>query len=116
MAVGRQSTLCRVVFLIAGLFLLRAALLAPPTAPQAPPALTFVVATPTLRGGVARGASGFAGFDGELMSSPKVAMHGLPEPRPNDAMLPVDLNRSSLYWGLLFICVMSILFSSYFFN
>jgi len=40
----------------------------------------------------------------------------LPEPRPNDAMLPVDFSRTSLYWGLLCITVLSVLFSSYFFN
>ena len=45
-----------------------------------------------------------------------VVRQALPDPRPNDAMLPVDLNRTSLYWGLLCICVLSVLFSSYFFN
>ena len=47
---------------------------------------------------------------------PVVIMQALPEPRPNDAMLPVELNRTSLYWGLLLICILSVLFSSYFFN
>eukprot|EP00971_Amphidinium_carterae_P219115 4349769-Amphidinium_carterae.1 len=28
-------------------------------------------------------------------------MQALPEPKPNDNMLPVDLNRTSLYWGEL---------------
>ena len=28
----------------------------------------------------------------------------------------VELNRTSLYWGLLLICILSVLFSSYFFN
>mmetsp|Transcript_29483 Transcript_29483/g.68335 ORF Transcript_29483/g.68335 Transcript_29483/m.68335 type:complete len:98 (-) Transcript_29483:200-493(-) len=48
--------------------------------------------------------------------TPMVLMQALPEPRPNDAMLPVELNRTSLYWGLLLICILSVLFSSYFFN
>ncbi|CAJ1457184.1 unnamed protein product [Effrenium voratum] len=48
--------------------------------------------------------------------APAVVMKALPEPRPNDAMLPVELNRTSLYWGLLLICILSVLFSSYFFN
>ncbi|CAE7213502.1 psbL [Symbiodinium necroappetens] len=48
--------------------------------------------------------------------TPLVIMQALPEPRPNDAMLPVELNRTSLYWGLLLICILSVLFSSYFFN
>eukprot|EP00443_Scrippsiella_acuminata_P062284 CAMPEP_0115547092 /NCGR_PEP_ID=MMETSP0271-20121206/93465_1 /TAXON_ID=71861 /ORGANISM="Scrippsiella trochoidea, Strain CCMP3099" /LENGTH=92 /DNA_ID=CAMNT_0002980507 /DNA_START=74 /DNA_END=349 /DNA_ORIENTATION=+ len=38
------------------------------------------------------------------------ARSALPDPRPNDAMLPVDLNRTSLYWGLLTICILSVLF------
>jgi len=29
---------------------------------------------------------------------------------------PVELNRTSLYLGLLFIAVLGVLFSSYFFN
>jgi photosystem II PsbL protein len=36
------------------------------------------------------------------------------EPNPNK--LPVELNRTSLYWGLLLIFVLTVLFSSYFFN
>jgi len=32
-------------------------------------------------------------------------------PRPN-----VELNRTSLFWGLLLIFVLAVLFSSYFFN
>ena len=51
----------------------------------------------------------------EISESP-VLLKALPEPRPNDAMLPVELNRTSLYWGLLLICILSVLFSSYFFN
>ena len=35
---------------------------------------------------------------------------------PNPKNLPVELNRTSLYLGLLFVFVTGILFSSYFFN
>mmetsp|Transcript_22742 Transcript_22742/g.49717 ORF Transcript_22742/g.49717 Transcript_22742/m.49717 type:complete len:103 (+) Transcript_22742:76-384(+) len=72
----------------------------------------FVVQTPALRG---QGA--FTGGTVEIsaVDSP-VVLKALPEPRPNDAMLPVELNRTSLYWGLLLICILSVLFSSYFFN
>jgi photosystem II PsbL protein len=35
---------------------------------------------------------------------------------PNPNKLPVELNRTSLFWGLLLIFVLAILFSSYFFN
>eukprot|EP00434_Breviolum_minutum_P025020 symbB.v1.2.022100.t1/scaffold1946.1/size95412/12 len=68
------------------------------------------VQTPTLRGA-------FTGNTVEIsaVESP-VVLKALPEPRPNDAMLPVDLNRTSLYWGLLLITILSVLFSSYFFN
>ena len=68
-------------------------------------------ASPTCK----RGSGAFAGEEWET-ASPAVIAHGLPEPRPNDAMLPVDLNRTSLFWGLLCITVLSVLFSSYFFN
>mmetsp|Transcript_62475 Transcript_62475/g.203845 ORF Transcript_62475/g.203845 Transcript_62475/m.203845 type:complete len:100 (-) Transcript_62475:170-469(-) len=44
------------------------------------------------------------------------ARAALPEPIPDDAILPVDFSRTSLYWGLLFVLVMMVLFSSYFFN
>nr|YP_010152871.1 photosystem II protein L [Olisthodiscus luteus]QQW50532.1 photosystem II protein L [Olisthodiscus luteus] len=36
-------------------------------------------------------------------------------PNPNTKQ-PVELNRTSLYWGLLLIFVLAVLFSSYFFN
>jgi hypothetical protein len=36
------------------------------------------------------------------------------EPNPNKQT--VELNRTSLYWGLLLIFVLAILFSNYFFN
>merc|ERR1712224_1124785 len=42
-----------------------------------------------------------------------VTMQGLPDPKPNDANLPVDLNRTSLFWGLLCILINSVLWSSY---
>jgi hypothetical protein len=35
---------------------------------------------------------------------------------PNPNLQAVELNRTSLYWGLLLIFVLSVLFSSYFFN
>jgi photosystem II PsbL protein len=35
---------------------------------------------------------------------------------PNPNQLPVELNRTSLYLGLLIVFVTGILFSSYFFN
>jgi len=35
---------------------------------------------------------------------------------PNPTNLPVELNRTSLYLGLLFVFTIGILFSSYFFN
>ena len=35
---------------------------------------------------------------------------------PNPNQLPVELNRTSLYLGLLFVFVTGVLFSSYFFN
>lgn len=34
----------------------------------------------------------------------------------NPNTLPVELNRTSLYLGLLFVFVTGVLFSSYFFN
>lgn len=36
------------------------------------------------------------------------------EPNPNKQS--VELNRTSLYWGLLLIFVLAVLFSSYIFN
>nr|YP_010155901.1 photosystem II protein L [Cumathamnion serrulatum]QQY85401.1 photosystem II protein L [Cumathamnion serrulatum] len=35
---------------------------------------------------------------------------------PNPNKEPVELNRTSLFWGLLLILVLAVLFSSYFFN
>nr|YP_009185068.1 L protein of photosystem II [Characiochloris acuminata]ALO63293.1 L protein of photosystem II [Characiochloris acuminata] len=36
--------------------------------------------------------------------------------RPNPNKQVVELNRTSLYWGLLLIFVLAVLFSSYIFN
>lgn len=36
--------------------------------------------------------------------------------QPNPNKQPVELNRTSLYWGLLLIFVLAVLFSSYIFN
>ncbi|NEO98579.1 MAG: photosystem II reaction center protein L [Symploca sp. SIO2E9] len=40
----------------------------------------------------------------------------MPERTPNPNEQPVELNRTSLYLGLLLVFVLGILFSSYFFN
>ncbi len=40
----------------------------------------------------------------------------MPERLPNPNQQPVELNRTSLFLGLLFVFVLGILFSSYFFN
>ncbi|MBP0000367.1 photosystem II reaction center protein L [Baaleninema sp.] len=40
----------------------------------------------------------------------------MPTRQPNPNRQPVELNRTSLYLGLLLIFVLGILFSSYFFN
>jgi hypothetical protein len=36
--------------------------------------------------------------------------------KPNPNTQSVELNRTSLYWGLLLIFILAILFSSYIFN
>eukprot|EP00929_Paragymnodinium_shiwhaense_P072165 TRINITY_DN3662_c0_g1_i2.p2 TRINITY_DN3662_c0_g1~~TRINITY_DN3662_c0_g1_i2.p2 ORF type:complete len:103 (+),score=29.52 TRINITY_DN3662_c0_g1_i2:64-372(+) len=100
---ARRPVLASIIALAAGLYLLHAAVSAP--------AETFVTSTPALRA-----TQRFAGAQQEPRFLEAIAMKGLPEPRPNDAMLPVDLNRTSLFWGLLFTTVMVVLFSSYFFN
>eukprot|EP00929_Paragymnodinium_shiwhaense_P072164 TRINITY_DN3662_c0_g1_i1.p3 TRINITY_DN3662_c0_g1~~TRINITY_DN3662_c0_g1_i1.p3 ORF type:complete len:107 (+),score=21.42 TRINITY_DN3662_c0_g1_i1:66-386(+) len=104
---ARRPVLASIVALAAGLCLLHAAL-APATQPEQ---LVFITSSPALRA-----TQRFAGTQQEPRVLETVAMKGLPEPRPNDAMLPVDLNRTSLFWGLLFTTVMVVLFSSYFFN
>mmetsp|Transcript_74772 Transcript_74772/g.118888 ORF Transcript_74772/g.118888 Transcript_74772/m.118888 type:complete len:109 (-) Transcript_74772:9-335(-) len=76
----------------------------------------FVSVSPTATTATTlRGAFTGNTLDAQISPSP-VVLKALPEPRPNDAMLPVELNRTSLYWGLLLICILSVLFSSYFFN
>lgn len=40
----------------------------------------------------------------------------MPERSPNPNNQPVELNRTSLYLGLLLVFTLGILFSSYFFN
>mmetsp|Transcript_95978 Transcript_95978/g.280536 ORF Transcript_95978/g.280536 Transcript_95978/m.280536 type:complete len:108 (+) Transcript_95978:72-395(+) len=105
---ARRPVLCVVALAAAALCMLHVA------TPAVQPEDLFVVASgPMLRATTGKGA--FAGVQ-QVMPSPSISMQALPEPRPNDAMLPVDLNRSSLYWGLLCILVLSVLFSSYFFN
>ncbi|CAE8665288.1 unnamed protein product [Polarella glacialis] len=103
MAMARRPVLCTFAIAAACLWLLQA-----PAQDE-----VFVASSPALRSGRAGGA--FAGDQLEVMES-RMAMKGLPEPRPNDAMLPVELNRVSLYWSLLTILILSVLFSSYFFN
>mmetsp|Transcript_41088 Transcript_41088/g.94528 ORF Transcript_41088/g.94528 Transcript_41088/m.94528 type:complete len:100 (+) Transcript_41088:85-384(+) len=77
--------------------------------------VAFVATSGTaLRGAAGKGS--FTGSETEYINVPTVAMQALPEPRPNDNMLPVDLNRTSLYWGLLTILILAILFSSFLFN
>lgn len=46
----------------------------------------------------------------------KIGETTMPERSPNPNNQPVELNRTSLYLGLLLIFVLGILFSSYFFN
>mmetsp|Transcript_71640 Transcript_71640/g.171235 ORF Transcript_71640/g.171235 Transcript_71640/m.171235 type:complete len:107 (+) Transcript_71640:40-360(+) len=79
----------------------------------------FVAGTSqAMRGAVVQGSSTFAGA-AEMQpfsEASLISMQALPEPRPNDNMLPVDLNRTSLYWGLLTILILAILFSSFLFN
>eukprot|EP00413_Alexandrium_margalefii_P015236 CAMPEP_0204530808 /NCGR_PEP_ID=MMETSP0661-20131031/10820_1 /ASSEMBLY_ACC=CAM_ASM_000606 /TAXON_ID=109239 /ORGANISM="Alexandrium margalefi, Strain AMGDE01CS-322" /LENGTH=107 /DNA_ID=CAMNT_0051536917 /DNA_START=91 /DNA_END=414 /DNA_ORIENTATION=+ len=105
---ARRPLLFTVASAVAALWLLSASV-----AP-AEPGQAFLAAAPALRA-TGTGAGTFAGA--ELGAARLgVQTRALPEPRPNDAMLPVDLNRSSLYWALLCILVLSILFSSYFFN
>uniref|UniRef100_A0A6N2K1W3 Cytochrome b559 subunit beta n=1 Tax=Salix viminalis TaxID=40686 RepID=A0A6N2K1W3_SALVM len=42
------------------------------------------------------------------------AMQAMTQSNPNEQN--VELNRTSLYWGLLLIFVLAVLFSNYFFN
>mmetsp|Transcript_74426 Transcript_74426/g.131628 ORF Transcript_74426/g.131628 Transcript_74426/m.131628 type:complete len:104 (-) Transcript_74426:39-350(-) len=101
---ARRPVLCAITIAAACLWML--------SAPEQEE--VFMVTTPALRASsIASGR--FAGAETKV-EQPLVLMQALPEPRPNDAALPVELNRTSFYWGLLTICVLSILFSSYFFN
>mmetsp|Transcript_107956 Transcript_107956/g.338039 ORF Transcript_107956/g.338039 Transcript_107956/m.338039 type:complete len:108 (+) Transcript_107956:70-393(+) len=105
---ARRPVLLALALAAAALWLLHT-----PMAPQEQ-SQTFVASSSALRSTHAK-ASTLAGAQPQPPAQ-GVQMQALPEPRPNDAMLPVDLNRSSLYWGLLCILVLSVLFSSYFFN
>mmetsp|Transcript_47961 Transcript_47961/g.129316 ORF Transcript_47961/g.129316 Transcript_47961/m.129316 type:complete len:101 (-) Transcript_47961:172-474(-) len=98
---GRRPVLLALCIAAAGLWLLSSV-----AAPQG-----FAAPSPSLR---ARGGA-FANAEVEK-AAPAVVLRALPEPKPNEEMLPVDLNRTSLYWGLLTICILSVLFSSYLFN
>ncbi|CAK0821811.1 unnamed protein product [Prorocentrum cordatum] len=104
---ARRPVLLALGVAAAGLWLLSGVL-----APAAAETPAFVAPSPALRG-PAR--STLAGAELER-AVPAVALRALPEPKPNEEMLPVDLNRTSLYWGLLTICILSVLFSSYLFN
>mmetsp|Transcript_26264 Transcript_26264/g.82400 ORF Transcript_26264/g.82400 Transcript_26264/m.82400 type:complete len:108 (+) Transcript_26264:75-398(+) len=105
---ARRPVLFTLALVAAAMWLLHTSM-APQEQPQ-----TFVASSPALRSTRAK-AGTLAGAQPQPPAQ-GVQMQALPEPRPNDAMLPVDLNRSSLYWGLLCILVLSVLFSSYFFN
>merc|ERR1719263_53686 len=108
---ARRPVLTAIAVALAALWLLQASLAPAPQQGQE----VFVAATPALRATRAAGSS-FAGAQAQQLAPPAVLLQALPEPKPNDAMLPVDLNRTSLYWGLLCILILSVLFSSYFFN
>ena len=43
-------------------------------------------------------------------------LNGVIMSKPNPNKQSVELNRTSLYWGLLLIFVLAVLFSSYIFN
>ncbi|CAK0830048.1 unnamed protein product [Prorocentrum cordatum] len=90
---ARRPVLLTICLAAAAAWLLSSVLA--PAAPQG-----FAAPQPALRAG--RGASAGAAADGV---APAVVLRALPEPKPNEEMLPVDLNRTSLYWGLfLFLC------------
>eukprot|EP00418_Pyrodinium_bahamense_P061011 CAMPEP_0179187060 /NCGR_PEP_ID=MMETSP0796-20121207/92805_1 /TAXON_ID=73915 /ORGANISM="Pyrodinium bahamense, Strain pbaha01" /LENGTH=112 /DNA_ID=CAMNT_0020891099 /DNA_START=71 /DNA_END=409 /DNA_ORIENTATION=+ len=109
----RRPVLYGLALAVAALWLLQAAVT--PAMQQE----LFVVQTPAATTPALRATQGSAGtFAGaqQEVTLRSMVVQALPEPRPNDAMLPVDLNRTSLYWGLLCILILSVLFSSYFFN
>eukprot|EP00420_Gonyaulax_spinifera_P023242 CAMPEP_0197899064 /NCGR_PEP_ID=MMETSP1439-20131203/45549_1 /TAXON_ID=66791 /ORGANISM="Gonyaulax spinifera, Strain CCMP409" /LENGTH=80 /DNA_ID=CAMNT_0043519829 /DNA_START=66 /DNA_END=305 /DNA_ORIENTATION=+ len=78
---ARRPVLCALVLAIVGTWLLNSAL-----APAAHQQELFVATSTALRG-VQQGSGAFAG-SGALPAAPAVATRALPEPRPNDAMLP----------------------------
>jgi len=45
-----------------------------------------------------------------------ISFQGISMANPNPNKQSVELNRTSLYWGLLLIFVLAVLFSSYIFN
>ncbi|CAE8593302.1 unnamed protein product [Polarella glacialis] len=100
----RRPLLCSLAFVMAAVWLL------------APAQEEVFVATPALRATSQKGTFAGATSEAAMPVPSALIMKGLPEPRPNDAMLPVELNRVSLYWSLLTILILSVLFSSYFFN
>eukprot|EP00933_Yihiella_yeosuensis_P051305 TRINITY_DN491_c0_g1_i5.p1 TRINITY_DN491_c0_g1~~TRINITY_DN491_c0_g1_i5.p1 ORF type:complete len:104 (-),score=13.72 TRINITY_DN491_c0_g1_i5:132-443(-) len=103
MAAARRPILCIILLAAACMWLFHAQV--------------FVVPSSTSLRATSKASGALAGATGEMKAAPSVlAMHGLPEPRANPYNLPVELNRTSFYWGLLTICVLSVLFSSYFFN
>mmetsp|Transcript_21362 Transcript_21362/g.48801 ORF Transcript_21362/g.48801 Transcript_21362/m.48801 type:complete len:110 (+) Transcript_21362:70-399(+) len=107
---GRRPVLCAAVLAVAALWLLHSAV-----TPAAPRREAFLAPGAPALLSSSQSSGGLAGVQPQPTVA-QVARQALPEPRPNDAMLPVDLNRTSLYWGLLCILVLSVLFSSYFFN
>eukprot|EP00933_Yihiella_yeosuensis_P001357 TRINITY_DN1021_c0_g1_i1.p1 TRINITY_DN1021_c0_g1~~TRINITY_DN1021_c0_g1_i1.p1 ORF type:complete len:107 (-),score=25.83 TRINITY_DN1021_c0_g1_i1:134-454(-) len=106
MAGTRRPILCSIAIAAACLLML--------SAPAVEEQVVFVASSPALRSTLKTG--NFVGAREAKVGVPVVAMQGLPEPRTNPYNLPVELNRTSFYWGLLTICVLSVLFSSYFFN
>mmetsp|Transcript_71545 Transcript_71545/g.141879 ORF Transcript_71545/g.141879 Transcript_71545/m.141879 type:complete len:109 (-) Transcript_71545:80-406(-) len=106
---ARRSMVSVIVLAIAAVAVLRCSLAASNSA-----AFTTATGAPSLRAHYS--SANLAGAPDMPDAVRRVAAQALPEPRPNDAMLPVELNRTSLYWGLLCILILSVLFSSYFFN
>eukprot|EP00930_Biecheleria_cincta_P051857 TRINITY_DN3706_c0_g1_i3.p1 TRINITY_DN3706_c0_g1~~TRINITY_DN3706_c0_g1_i3.p1 ORF type:complete len:109 (-),score=16.11 TRINITY_DN3706_c0_g1_i3:218-544(-) len=105
----RRPVLGSLALAIAGLWFMQA-----PTDMQEQ--LVFVVPqSPALRA-TAQFERGVAGAPKTQTDGPATVMQALPEPKPNDAMLPVELNRTSFFWGMLTFCLLSVLFSSYLFN
>eukprot|EP00931_Biecheleriopsis_adriatica_P026209 TRINITY_DN1595_c0_g3_i1.p2 TRINITY_DN1595_c0_g3~~TRINITY_DN1595_c0_g3_i1.p2 ORF type:complete len:110 (-),score=29.38 TRINITY_DN1595_c0_g3_i1:56-385(-) len=109
MAASRRPMLCLLALAAAAVWLMQS-----PAVPEEE--LVFLVPQSASLRGVSQSQGSFTGSTDAVEMQTQTVMKALPEPRPNDAMLPVELNRSSLYWGLLLFCVLSVLFSSYFFN